>query len=87
MKADAVIGLAGFGGEPLVENTLQVIGCDTHAVVLAVQVQMLAVGIPDDLGGEMQYTLIAAGVSHRVGGIDDQVLQDQAQHRARRARG
>src|SRR3984957_20724030 len=74
MQADAVVGVAIFGREILVEYALQSGGGDADAVVLAMQVQMFAVRFLDDFGGKMQHALVAARIAHRIRGIDDQVL-------------
>src|ERR1700751_4425651 len=49
VQADSVVGLAGFGRESLVEHALQVVRRNPNAVVLAMQVQLLAAGLGDDL--------------------------------------
>src|SRR3981189_3250902 len=82
VQPDAVVGVARLGGESLVENPLQIAVGDSDAVVFAMQMQLIALGVAHDLRGDPKYTLVATGLAHGVGGVDDEVLQYQPQHRA-----
>ena len=82
VQTDAVIGLARLGGESLLENPLQIGARDSDAVVLAMQVQLITLGAAHDLRGDSKDALFASGLAHRVGGVDDEVLQHQSQHGA-----
>src|SRR5712664_2590768 len=73
VQPDAVVGVARLGGESLVENPLQIALSDSDAVVFAVQMQLIALGVAHDFRGDPKYTLVAPGLAHGVGGVDDEV--------------
>src|ERR1700691_4522014 len=71
VQPDAVVGIARLGGKSLVKYALQVVLGYANAIVVALQMQLLAAALAHDLGGEVQYALLPAGVAHRVRGVDD----------------
>src|ERR1017187_3515698 len=81
-KSHALVGVARLGGKSLVEYPLQIAVGDSDAVVFAMQMQLIAFGAAHDLRGDPKYTLVAPGLAYGVGGVDDEVLQHQPQHRA-----
>src|SRR6478736_2422840 len=85
VQADAMVGFRGLGGEAFFEDACEVLRGNADAIVPALQVQLLHVVLAHDFGAEAQYAALLAGIAHGVGGVDDEILQDQPQHRARHA--
>ncbi len=87
VQANPVIRVLRLRGVALVEHALEVATGDSDAVVPAMQMQLLALVLANDLGADAQQPAVAAGVAHRVRRVDDEILQHQSQHRARHAYG
>src|SRR5580704_19257185 len=82
VQADAVVRVFRLGGVSLVEDALEVATGDADTVVLATQMQLLALVFAHDLGSQAQHPALVAGVAHGVGGVDDEILQHQPQYGA-----
>src|SRR6266478_4887245 len=83
VQTDTVVGFRRLGRESFFEYPLEILRGNADTVVLELQVQLLMLSLARDLGAHSQYALCLARIAHRVRGVDDEVLQDQAQHGAR----
>src|SRR5712691_3229899 len=80
VQTDTMVGLRRLGREAFFKYPLEILRRNADTIVLELQVQLLTLSLARDLGAHSQYAPFLAGIAHRVRGVDDEVLQDQAQH-------
>jgi hypothetical protein len=66
-----MVGFRRLGRKALFEKACEVRLSNAHAIVLAGQLQLLAIRLVQDLSTHAQDTLLLAGIMHRLRRVDD----------------
>ena len=86
VQADAVVGFRGLGGEAFLEDALRGAAAAMPTPSSRHCRCSCCTSSSRTISALRRNTpLLLAGIAHGVGGVDDEVLQDQPQHRARHA--
>jgi hypothetical protein len=83
MEADSMVSFPRLSRKTLVEQARDVPLGNAHAIIFADKPQLIAPRLVRNLGTYAQDAMALARITHCLRCIDDQVLQDQAQYRAR----